>query len=120
MESNSETEGERRQPEMFFVLIDKPYGDGLLTIVAKDREEAQKKLANCRNFAYSNTRIFTKSELKAKMPNLAIYTYTYVNGSRAERTRIVLAQTLEEAREKLHSAVGPKIKILTARTKSIF
>ncbi len=112
--------GEQEQLEMFYALVKKPYGDGLLTIVASSKEAAEIKMANCRTFAGLEFTIYTQQELKEKMPGLKIYTYTFVNGTKIERTRIFIAQSMEEAREKLYAAVGKNIEIRKALTKSIF
>jgi hypothetical protein len=121
MDTNTETtEGERSVPKVYHVLVEKPYGDGHLIIVATDLAAARKKMEECRTYNKMPFRIFEEEELKALMPDLRLYVYVYVNGTPTERKKFFLAQGVDEARNKLHNAVGLNIKIVSANSRKIF
>lgn len=120
MDKSGEIESERSESghSVFHAICEKAHSDKHLVFVAKDKADAETKLGKCREFAHSAYRIYSAQELKT-MPGMTLYLYEYVNGSRSEKSISILAQSIEEAREKLAQRVGTKITILRAKTKKI-
>jgi len=111
-------EGERgTELEVFHVFCQKANSDKHLTLVAANKIDAETKLGNFREFANTPCRIYSAEELKSM--HVTLFVYEYVNGSRSEKTISILAQSIEEAREKLTQRIGTKIKIIRARTKRL-